>query len=49
MKKTLPALYAVARCWGLWRRYQRGLGYPWRIDRERLHWLMRLIRAEMED
>lgn len=43
-------VYVAARCWGLWRRWQRGF-YPrhWRIDAKRLHWLMRQVRAEMED
>jgi hypothetical protein len=44
-----PGRYAAARQWGLWRRWKRGLGRPWRIDSARLYWLLRQVRAEMED
>lgn len=49
-----PDLYAVARCWGLWRRWlayerhERAMGRP-APERWRLYALWRHIRREMED
>lgn len=40
---------AVARCWGLWRRWRQAERAGLVTNRERLYWLWEMIRKEMEE